>query len=81
MPGNDLLSHGNSALPSAMHRFTAEFGMGSGGSNALISPGKPFETRRVENVLNLIQDLSMHLRHLLWIPDQVRDDGLNESVP
>ena len=27
-------------LPSAMHRFTSEFGMGSGGSNALLSPGK-----------------------------------------
>lgn len=28
---------GNPTLPSAMHRFTAEFGMGSGGSNALWS--------------------------------------------
>ena len=27
-------------LPSAMHHFTAEFGMGSGGSNALMPPGK-----------------------------------------
>ena len=31
---------GTPALPSAMHRFTAEFGMGSGGSNALLPPGK-----------------------------------------
>ncbi len=30
----------NAALPSAMHRFTAEFGMGSGGTNALLPPGK-----------------------------------------
>jgi hypothetical protein len=28
------------ALPSAMHRFTAEFGMGSGRSNARLPPGK-----------------------------------------
>jgi hypothetical protein len=40
-----------------MHRFTSEFGMGSGGSNALLPPGKPFEARSAENVLNLIQDL------------------------
>ena len=25
-----------------MHRFTSEFGMGSGGSNALLPPGKLF---------------------------------------
>ena len=31
---------GTPALPSAMHRFTSEFGMGSGGSNALLPPGK-----------------------------------------
>ena len=31
------LTWGNPTLPSAMHRFTTEFGMGSGGSNALWS--------------------------------------------
>ena len=31
-------------LPSAMHHFTAEFGMESGDTNALMPPGKPFET-------------------------------------
>ena len=31
---------GTPALPSAMHRFTAEFDMESGGSNALLPPGK-----------------------------------------
>ena len=36
---------GTPALPSAMHRFTAEFGMGSGGSNALLPPGKLLGTR------------------------------------
>jgi len=40
-----------------MHRFTSEFGMGSGGSNALLPPGKPLEARSGENALNLIQDL------------------------
>jgi hypothetical protein len=29
-----------------MHRFTAEFGMGSGGSNALLPPGKLAEAVR-----------------------------------
>ena len=28
-----------------MHRFTSEFGMGSGGSNALWPPGKLFEKK------------------------------------
>ena len=41
MRGSDQDSHmGTPKLPSAMHRFTAEFGMGSGGSNALTPPGK-----------------------------------------
>src|SRR5690606_42000283 len=31
------LTWGSPTLPSAMHRFTSEFGMGSGGSNALWS--------------------------------------------
>jgi hypothetical protein len=31
---------GSPALPSAMLRFTAEFGMGSGGTKALLPPGK-----------------------------------------
>ena len=31
----------NATLPSAMCRFTSEFGMGSGGSNTLLSSGKP----------------------------------------
>ena len=32
-------------LPSARLRFTSEFGMGSGGSTALISPGRRLERR------------------------------------
>ena len=34
------LAWGDPTLPSAMTRFTAEFGMGSGGSTSLWSPGK-----------------------------------------
>ena len=36
--GDDLLSHGYTALSSALRRFTVLFGMGRGGSNALWSP-------------------------------------------
>ncbi|WP_219265079.1 hypothetical protein, partial [Aeromonas veronii] len=32
----------NATLPSALPRFTSEFGMGSGGSTALWPPGKIF---------------------------------------
>src|SRR5204862_4640717 len=38
-PGDDLLSHGQSAISSARRRFTVLFGMGRGGANALWSPG------------------------------------------
>ena len=41
MPGNVLLSRGGcSELSSAQNGFTAEFGMESGGSRSLWSPGK-----------------------------------------
>src|SRR5690606_38472953 len=39
-PGDDLLSHARCTLPSARARFTSEFGMGSGGSTQLLSPGR-----------------------------------------
>ena len=43
MPGSSLLSHGETpTLPSALRRFTSEFGMGSGGTTALVPPGKFF---------------------------------------
>ncbi len=38
MPGSSLLSHGDPTLPSALRRFTSEFGMGSGGTTALVPP-------------------------------------------
>ena len=31
----------NATLPSALVRFTSEFGMGSGGTTPLLPPGKP----------------------------------------
>ncbi len=38
-PGNDLLSHPQGAVPSARQGLTSVFGMGTGGSPALWSPG------------------------------------------
>ncbi len=35
-------SRGDPTLPSALRRFTSEFGMGSGGTTALVPPGKFF---------------------------------------
>ena len=40
------LTWGDPTLPSALRRFTSEFGMGSGGTAALLSPGKFFTTCR-----------------------------------
>src|SRR6185436_12529331 len=39
-PGGDLLSRGQSALSSALSRFTVLFGMGRRGSNSLWPPSK-----------------------------------------
>src|SRR6056297_3508655 len=36
----------NAALPSALLRFTSEFGMGSGGSTVLLPPGKLNRTQQ-----------------------------------
>ncbi len=37
-----LEAWGDPTLPSALRRFTSEFGMGSGGTTALVPPGKFF---------------------------------------
>ena len=42
------LTWGSPTLPSAMHRFTSEFEMGSGGSSTLLPPGKPFLSCRLK---------------------------------
>ena len=72
---------GTPTLPSAMHRFTAEFGMGSGGSNALLSSGKAVCTlclfRRPSTValVNFIMPLTIEAFNwglLTVIPVQIR---------
>ena len=52
------LAWGDPTLPSALRRFTSEFGMGSGGTTALQPPGKFFVLCPVSFVLIL--------RWLLW---------------
>ena len=53
MPGSSLLSHGGDpTLPSALRRFTSEFGMGSGGTTALLPPDKFFFKCRTLTVLS-----------------------------
>ena len=41
------LTWGDPTLPSAIRRFTSEFEMGSGGTNALWSPGKLVELTEI----------------------------------
>ena len=38
----------NATLPSALLRFTSEFGMGSGGSTALWPPGKLIQSEKAD---------------------------------
>ena len=47
------LAWGGPTLPSALRRFTSEFGMGSGGTTALKPPGKFFVLCPVSSVLML----------------------------
>ncbi len=42
MPAVPYSHMGDPTLPSALRRFTSEFGMGSGGTTALVPPGKFF---------------------------------------
>ena len=41
------LTWGDPTLPSALRRFTSEFGMGSGGTTALLPPGKFLCSKRI----------------------------------
>jgi hypothetical protein len=45
------LAWGDPTLPSALRRFTSEFGMGSGGTTALKPPGKSCCTKRIFYVM------------------------------
>ena len=44
------LTWGDPRLPSALRRFTSEFGMGSGGTTALLPPGKFCYLYQAENL-------------------------------
>ncbi len=44
------LTWGDPTLPSALRRFTSEFGMGSGGTTALLPPGKFCYLYQAENL-------------------------------
>ena len=44
------LTWGDPTLPSALRRFTSEFGMGSGGTTALVPPGKFCYLYQAENL-------------------------------
>jgi hypothetical protein len=54
---------GTPTLPSALSRFTTEFGMGSGGTNSLCSSGKLFAA--LSTVFDLISDLQQSLQRML----------------
>ncbi len=56
MPGSSLLTWGDPTLPSALRRFTSEFGMGSGGTTALVPPANSVLSTRLTDVsINLYQ--------------------------
>ena len=51
----------NATLPSALPRFTSEFGMGSGGSTALSPPGKLLQSWKADVNNDLPIGLSLSL--------------------
>ncbi len=57
------LAWGDPTLPSALRRFTSEFGMGSGGTTALQPPGKSWCTKRTFYVMTALPSLS-HTGHI-----------------
>ncbi len=58
------LAWGDPTLPSALRRFTSEFGMGSGGTTALQPPGKFFAPKRIFYIVTALPSLS-HTGHIL----------------
>ena len=58
------LAWGDPTLPSALRRFTSEFGMGSGGTTALQPPGKFFVPKRIFYIVTALPSLS-HTGHIL----------------
>ena len=66
-PGDDLLLHGKATLPSARLRFTSEFGMGSGGSTTLWSPGRRLEgSQRCRFLAGNTRTLSRSVLRIRW---------------
>ena len=57
------LAWGGPTLPSALRRFTSEFGMGSGGTTALQPPGKSWCSKRTFYVMTALPSLS-HTGHI-----------------
>ncbi len=70
------LTWGDPTLPSALRRFTSEFGMGSGGTTALVPPGKffvlstPFfiASAALPALVKSVTYFSMLLPFLRWSP-------------
>ncbi len=63
------LTWGDPTLPSALRRFTSEFGMGSGGTTALSPPGKfCFTSPSYDALINLYHAAENHLKS----PKQLR---------
>ena len=70
------LTWGDPTLPSALRRFTSEFGMGSGGTTALVPPGKFFvlstqffiASAALPVLAKSVTYLSMLLPFLRWPP-------------
>ncbi len=56
------LTWGDPTLPSALRRFTSEFGMGSGGTTALSPPGKFCLPARHNDVLINLYQAENHLK-------------------
>ncbi len=62
------LAWGDPTLPSALRRFTSEFGMGSGGTTALLPPGK-FCYQHASLHADVI---CIKLKYRLFTPKQLR---------
>ena len=58
---------GSPTLPSALLRFTSEFGMGSGGTIVLLSPGKLVVLEVLYSITSLTNLFSLHTVKQLYL--------------
>lgn len=83
-PGDDLLSHAECTLPSARSRFTSEFGMGSGGSMKLLSPGRGWRVadrcRFDAHTLSLVASERNRIRFRPWRISQGRSEAFVPNI-